>query len=49
MYEGSGDNVGTQTGPDSFQLNRKINLYLDEVKEVFPNSVLGTKIIISKI
>lgn len=37
VYEGDGSGVGRQTGPDSWQENRRTASYVDEVRAVFPN------------
>lgn len=38
FYKGDNNGVGRQTGKDSYQLNRKNEEYLDEIKQVFPNA-----------
>jgi len=36
VYEGNGTGIGCQTGSDSWQENRKLSDYIDEIKEAIP-------------
>lgn len=47
VYEGDGSGAGKQSGPDSWQNNRKTAGYLDEVNQVF-NATRRGKLIIAK-
>lgn len=38
FYKGDNKGVGRQTGKDSYQLNRKNEEYLDEIKQIFSNA-----------
>lgn len=46
VYEGDGSGTGRQTGADSWQENRKLGSYLEEVREIFPDAVRRGKLII---
>lgn len=49
VYEGNRSGVGKETLTNSWQNNRPIKDYLEEVKEVFPNSVLKRGYIIAEL
>lgn len=40
VYEGDGTGHGKQTGPDSWQENRKTASYVDEIKDAIPGAVV---------
>lgn len=46
-YEGSGKGDERPTGKESYQLNRKTDWYLDEIREVFPDAIRRGKLIIA--
>ena len=47
IYEGDRSSVGRQTGKDSWQNNRPLKGYLEEVKKVFPNATTKYGMIIA--
>lgn len=48
VYEGDRSGIGRQTGADSWQENRKLASYLEEVREVFPEAELKGGVIIAR-
>lgn len=40
VYEGDGTGTGKQTGPDSWQENRKTASYVDEIREAVPGAMV---------
>ena len=48
VYEGDGSGTGRQTGTDSWQENRKLRDYLEEVREIFPAAELKGGMIIAR-
>ena len=47
VYEGDGSGTGRQTGADSWQENRKLRSYLEEVREIFPGAQVRGGMIIA--